>query len=156
MLSCLFNNFANFKERDRVVVISNYTQTLDLIQELCNDHTWPVTRLDGSIGLKKIHSFRVEKMCSTKTTLVSSGEDVSNYTRNECILGVKKRHELVKSFNDLNNPKAFVFLLSSKAGGCGINLIGNFCTTFPLVSSLILCLFTSFEYNFMSFHSLRV
>lgn len=36
---------------------------------------------------------------------------------------VKKRHSLVSTFND---PKAdaFVFLLSSKAGGCGLNLIG--------------------------------
>lgn len=34
-----------------------------------------------------------------------------------------KRQKVVDSFNDPNNP-AFVFLLSSKAGGCGINLIG--------------------------------
>ena len=36
---------------------------------------------------------------------------------------VTKRQKLVDQFNDPNG-KEFVFLLSSKAGGCGINLIG--------------------------------
>ena len=34
-----------------------------------------------------------------------------------------KRQKLVDQFNDTSRPE-FVFLLSSKAGGCGINLIG--------------------------------
>lgn len=38
-------------------------------------------------------------------------------------MSIKKRQELVNQFNNPNNPE-FVFLLSSKAGGCGINLIG--------------------------------
>lgn len=37
-------------------------------------------------------------------------------------LAANKRQERVDSFN--NNPAVFAFLLSSKAGGCGINLIG--------------------------------
>lgn len=36
---------------------------------------------------------------------------------------VTKRQKLVDQFNDPNG-KEFIFLLSSKAGGCGINLIG--------------------------------
>ena len=36
---------------------------------------------------------------------------------------IPKRQKLVDRFNDPNG-KEFVFLLSSKAGGCGINLIG--------------------------------
>jgi hypothetical protein len=36
---------------------------------------------------------------------------------------VPKRQKLVDKFNDPNGGQ-FVFLLSSKAGGCGINLIG--------------------------------
>lgn len=35
-----------------------------------------------------------------------------------------KRSKLVDDFNDPGSG-AFVFLLSSKAGGCGINLIGG-------------------------------
>ena len=36
---------------------------------------------------------------------------------------INKRQKLVDQFNDPNG-KEFIFLLSSKAGGCGINLIG--------------------------------
>ena len=35
-----------------------------------------------------------------------------------------KRQKMVDEFNDPNNTEKFVFLLSSKAGGCGFNLIG--------------------------------
>ncbi|KAK1936024.1 putative DNA repair and recombination protein RAD54-like [Babesia divergens] len=71
---------------DRIVIISNYTQTLDVFERLCKQCNYPQVRLDGT-------------------------------------LSIKKRHSLVTTFND---PKSnsFVFLLSSKAGGCGINLIG--------------------------------
>jgi len=36
---------------------------------------------------------------------------------------VSKRQDLVNLFNEPNSPE-FVFLLSSKAGGCGLNLVG--------------------------------
>ena len=36
---------------------------------------------------------------------------------------MNKRQKLVDRFNDPEGPE-FIFLLSSKAGGCGINLIG--------------------------------
>jgi len=36
---------------------------------------------------------------------------------------ITRRQKLVDQFNDPNG-KEFIFLLSSKAGGCGINLIG--------------------------------
>jgi DNA repair and recombination RAD54-like protein len=38
-------------------------------------------------------------------------------------MNVNKRSKIVARFNDPES-KEFVFLLSSKAGGCGINLIG--------------------------------
>ena len=37
---------------------------------------------------------------------------------------LNKRQKLVVAFNDLSQ-KQFVFLLSSKAGGCGLNLVGG-------------------------------
>lgn len=75
------------KTGERIVVVSNYTQTLDLIQKLCDQNKWPVLRLDGSVN-------------------------------------GNKRTQLVDKFNDPNSAQ-FAFLLSSKAGGCGINLIGG-------------------------------
>ncbi|VEU19404.1 DEKNAAC100523 [Brettanomyces naardenensis] len=71
---------------DKIVVISNYTQTLDLVEKLCRQHRFGALRLDGSMN-------------------------------------INKRQHLVDRFNDPEG-KEFVFLLSSKAGGCGINLIG--------------------------------
>jgi hypothetical protein len=38
-------------------------------------------------------------------------------------MSITKRQKLVDQFNDPAG-KEFIFLLSSKAGGCGINLIG--------------------------------
>eukprot|EP00041_Stephanoeca_diplocostata_P032473 m.1040431 g.1040431 ORF g.1040431 m.1040431 type:complete len:965 (+) comp24155_c0_seq5:251-3145(+) len=75
------------KGDERIVVVSNYTQTLDQIMMMCRERFFPVVRLDGSM----------------------SG---------------KKRRILVEDFNDKTKDQ-FVFLLSSKAGGCGLNLIGG-------------------------------
>ncbi|KAL1978777.1 hypothetical protein VTN31DRAFT_1636 [Thermomyces dupontii] len=71
---------------DKIVLISNYTQTLDLFEKLCRSRGYGCLRLDGTMN-------------------------------------VNKRQKLVDRFNDPNGDE-FVFLLSSKAGGCGINLIG--------------------------------
>lgn len=45
------------------------------------------------------------------------------YFRLEGSTTIKKRQKLVDQFNDPQGSEK-VFLLSSKAGGCGINLIG--------------------------------
>ncbi|XP_051135736.1 protein CHROMATIN REMODELING 25 isoform X2 [Andrographis paniculata] len=72
---------------DRIVLVSNYTQTLDLFAQICRERRYPYLRLDG-------------------TTSIS------------------KRQKLVNRFNDPSKDE-FAFLLSSKAGGCGLNLIGG-------------------------------
>lgn len=71
---------------DKIVLISNYTSTLDLFERLCRSRQYGCLRLDGTMN-------------------------------------VNKRQKLVDRFNDPDGAE-FVFLLSSKAGGCGINLIG--------------------------------
>jgi DNA repair and recombination RAD54-like protein len=71
---------------DKVVLVSNYTQTLDLFERLCRSRNYNYVRLDGSMT-------------------------------------IKKRGKVVESFNDPNSSD-FIFMLSSKAGGCGLNLIG--------------------------------
>lgn len=70
----------------RVVVVSNYTKTLDLLQGLCLHMGYTFCRLDGH----------------TPTS---------------------QRQRLVDGFNSPYSQN-FLFLLSSKAGGVGLNLVG--------------------------------
>jgi DNA repair and recombination RAD54-like protein len=71
---------------DKIVLISNFTQTLDIFEKMCRLNRWGSFRLDGTMA-------------------------------------INKRQKLVDRFNDPEGAE-FVFLLSSKAGGCGLNLIG--------------------------------
>lgn len=71
---------------DKVVLVSNYTQTLDMFANLCEMRRYKSVRLDGSMS-------------------------------------IKKRGKIVDQFNDPCSGD-FIFMLSSKAGGCGLNLIG--------------------------------
>lgn len=75
------------KTDEKVVVISNYTSTLNLIEQLLVNSNLPYLRLDGSIA-------------------------------------AKKRQGLVDQFNKSKATQSFAFLLSAKAGGVGLNLIG--------------------------------
>lgn len=72
--------------KEKVVIVSHFTQTLDLIQQYCKLKNYSTTRLDGSTP-------------------------------------INKRQKLVDDFNSESN-RTFIFLLSSKAGGLGLNLIG--------------------------------
>ena len=74
--------------REKVVIVSNFTSTLDMIQEVCKKKRYPYLRLDGSTAQKQ-------------------------------------RIESVDLFNRQRREESFVFLLSAKAGGVGINLIGS-------------------------------
>ncbi|XP_030061736.1 DNA repair and recombination protein RAD54-like isoform X3 [Microcaecilia unicolor] len=71
---------------DKVVLVSNYTQTLDLFEKLCRTRKYLYMRLDGTMS-------------------------------------IKKRAKIVERFNNPSSAE-FIFMLSSKAGGCGLNLIG--------------------------------
>ncbi|EWC47991.1 DNA repair protein rhp54 [Drechslerella stenobrocha 248] len=71
---------------DKIVLISNYTQTLDVFEKLARSKGYGFLRLDGTMN-------------------------------------VNKRQKLVDKFNNPDGEE-FIFLLSSKAGGCGLNLIG--------------------------------
>ncbi|KAK3815724.1 MAG: SNF2 family N-terminal domain-containing protein [Linnemannia elongata] len=71
---------------ERVVLVSNFTQTLDILQDMCTQRQYKFLRLDGSTP-------------------------------------AQKRQELVDKFNS-PSCQQFVFLLSSKSGGVGLNLIG--------------------------------
>eukprot|EP00002_Diphylleia_rotans_P029427 TRINITY_DN5995_c0_g1_i6.p1 TRINITY_DN5995_c0_g1~~TRINITY_DN5995_c0_g1_i6.p1 ORF type:complete len:203 (+),score=38.09 TRINITY_DN5995_c0_g1_i6:409-1017(+) len=87
-MTILANMLKYIKEKttDKILLVSNFTETLDYIQEYLKSMKYCFIRLDG-------------------TTKVS------------------QRQRLVDRFNDPAG-KEFVFLLSSKAGGCGLNLVG--------------------------------
>ncbi|EPR61432.1 putative DNA repair and recombination protein RAD54 [Toxoplasma gondii TgCatPRC2] len=70
---------------DKIVIVSNFTSTLDNIEIFMQAKGYSFLRLDGSTA-------------------------------------VKDRTGLVKTFNE--SKECFAFLLSSKAGGVGLNLIG--------------------------------
>ncbi|ORX54329.1 hypothetical protein BCR36DRAFT_410865 [Piromyces finnis] len=70
---------------EKVVLISNYTQTLDIYEEMCKIKKYTFLRLDGKTPSHK-------------------------------------RQEYIDIFN--NNKNYFLFLLSSKSGGQGLNLVG--------------------------------
>lgn len=72
---------------EKIVLVSNFTSTLDLLSALLTSLALPFLRLDGSTPSAK-------------------------------------RQDLVDTFNRKPSSDCFAFLLSAKAGGMGLNLIG--------------------------------
>lgn len=85
-VSLMLDELKSNGDRDKLVIVSNYTQTLEIIANLCATKKVSYFQLDGSTP-------------------------------------IKKRQELVDRFN-VPTAQEIVFLLSSKAGGVGLNLIG--------------------------------
>lgn len=85
ILDCILANL-KMNTDDKIVLVSNYTQTLDLFEKLCRKRGYQYVRLDGTMS-------------------------------------IKKRSKVVEEFNK-SDSKEWIFMLSSKAGGCGLNLIG--------------------------------
>jgi SNF2 family DNA or RNA helicase len=88
ILSSLLDSIRQTHPTDKVVIISNFTSALTVIEDsILRKKNLPFVRLDGS------------------TDNASRGP-------------------LVDSFNNRSIDHSFAFMLSSKAGGCGLNLIG--------------------------------
>ncbi|KAK1734982.1 SNF2/RAD54 helicase family protein [Skeletonema marinoi] len=88
ILSSLLDSIRQNNPTDKVVIISNFTSALTVIEDsILRKKNLPFVRLDGS------------------TDNASRGP-------------------LVDSFNNRSIDHSFAFMLSSKAGGCGLNLIG--------------------------------
>lgn len=86
VLELLLESIRRNSPDDKVVVVSNFTSALSLIEEgIINKRGWPSLRLDGTVEQSS-------------------------------------RQSLVDSFNRGEIEHSFIFLLSSKAGGCGLNL----------------------------------
>ena len=88
ILSSLLDSIRQNNPTDKVVIISNFTSALTVVEDsILLKKNLPFVRLDGS----------------TDNAL---------------------RGPLVDSFNNRSIKHSFAFMLSSKAGGCGLNLIG--------------------------------
>jgi DNA repair and recombination protein RAD54 and RAD54-like protein len=55
---------------DKIVIVSNYTQTLDLIGRMCRESNWGFCRLDGSITMKKRQKM-VDEFNDPNTNLIA-------------------------------------------------------------------------------------
>ncbi|XP_042701050.2 DNA repair and recombination protein RAD54B isoform X4 [Chrysemys picta bellii] len=86
VLAKLLAGISELRPSERIVLVSNYTQTLNILQEMCKHYGYSYTRLDGHTP-------------------------------------ISQRQQIVDSFNN-KFRSAFIFLLSSKAGGVGLNLVG--------------------------------
>nr|XP_042701050.1 DNA repair and recombination protein RAD54B isoform X4 [Chrysemys picta bellii] len=86
VLAKLLAAISELRPSERIVLVSNYTQTLNILQEMCKHYGYSYTRLDGHTP-------------------------------------ISQRQQIVDSFNN-KFRSAFIFLLSSKAGGVGLNLVG--------------------------------
>ncbi|PYI22991.1 hypothetical protein BO99DRAFT_352046 [Aspergillus violaceofuscus CBS 115571] len=87
VLDQLLHHLRTTSRAEKIVLVSNYTSTLNLLATLLSSLSLPFLRLDGSTP-------------------------------------AQKRHALVEDFNRLPPDLCFAFLLSAKAGGTGLNLIG--------------------------------
>ncbi|KAH9816886.1 P-loop containing nucleoside triphosphate hydrolase protein [Melampsora americana] len=75
------------KTDEKIILVSNFTSTLDVIEAHCRSQNYSLCRLDGKTPQNK-------------------------------------RDDIVQTFNRMTARSQFVFLLSSKSGGVGLNLIG--------------------------------
>ncbi|PIA99624.1 DNA repair and recombination protein RAD54B [Cercospora beticola] len=72
---------------DKVVLVSHYTETMDMLATLVTSLGMGYVRLDGSVAQSK-------------------------------------RQDLIDRFNNTPPSKVYIFLLSAKSGGTGLNLVG--------------------------------
>lgn len=86
VLESLLKAIRSSAPSDKVVLVSNYTEALDVLARMADNQRWGHLRLDGT-------------------------------------LSCKARQPLIDQFNDAAHP-SFLLLLSSKAGGVGLNIIG--------------------------------
>ena len=88
VLDVLLQSIRREEPEDKVVIVSNFTSVLSLIEStVLKPRQLSHIRLDGTVELSK-------------------------------------RQALVDTFNLSSAERSFCFLLSSKAGGCGLNLVG--------------------------------
>jgi SNF2 family DNA or RNA helicase len=95
--------------RDKVVVASHYTQTLDLIERLCRACGYHYLRLDGSTEASLRHNL-VQRFQTDPDICISLSLFMSICSLGKCLSLI------------VFDLQSVIFLLSTKAGGTGLNL----------------------------------
>ena len=95
------------RNNDKVLIYSKDLKTLDIVQLFLGQADWK----------SSIESLRVP----FKDTLLGGWEKGTDYVRIDGSVNSGRRGDLVDQFNDKKDIKAF--LISSLAGGIGINLV---------------------------------
>lgn len=80
---------------DKIIIVSNFMTTLNQCKLFCKSKQWPVLRIDGSVPMEKRN--KIIQIFNKPIALNAEG---------------KPMHSI------------FILLLSTKAGGIGLNLIG--------------------------------
>ena len=106
-----------------MLLYSKCLKTLDLVESFLQSKKWArkVTSLDQHFPSAKLGGWKKG----------------SHYLRIDGSVDSGKRGSLVRSFG--NSDSVEVFLISSLAGGLGINLVGHHCTCFCLCCSFGMC-----------------
>ncbi|XP_053545374.1 helicase ARIP4 [Bombina bombina] len=90
---------------DKILVFSQSLSTLSIIEEFLGKRTMPIP--PGTEG-EEVHTW-VKNL---------------NYYRLDGSTSASERERLINQFNDPNNKNVWLFLLSTRAGCLGVNLIG--------------------------------
>lgn len=102
--------------------MSHYTSTLNVIEAFCKKKSYTYLRLDGYDSDFHDGYFGSDGTLFSSTPAGKRQDYVNEFNKSS----QRSRCELVHVWSDVDNSQrvVVVFLLSSKAGGVGLNLIG--------------------------------
>lgn len=100
------------RENEKCLIFSEFTKVLDVVEMMMGQIT------------ERVESGKLFGGLESYTSNDSVWKRALDYYRMDGSTSMFDRHDMVNRFNDPNERRLRAFLISSKAGGQGINLIG--------------------------------
>lgn len=100
------------RENEKCLVYSEFTKVLDVVEIVMKQIT---ERVENGKEFEGLEGYSSDD---------SVWKRASDYYRLDGSTSMSSRHDMVNRFNDPNEKRLRVFLISSKAGGQGVNLVG--------------------------------